>query len=66
LKIANTPDTEFLVQPELLSIQKGLQYKEGVKGVGLSGRNFTYRGYVNADGLREGAGISFFEDIGEI
>ena len=58
MKIANTPDTEYLIQPELLAISKGLQYKEGVKGVtNINKHPYTYRGYVNADGLREGVGI---------
>jgi hypothetical protein len=63
LKIANTPDTEYLIQPELLAISKGLQYKEVVKGVtNIKKYPYTYRGYVNADGLREGVGITFFDD----
>ena len=58
LYIANTPDTEYLIQPELFAISKGLQYKEGVKGVNnIDKIPYTYRGYVNADGLREGVGI---------
>jgi hypothetical protein len=28
LKVANTDDTEFLVQAELKAIKQGLQYKE--------------------------------------
>jgi len=28
LRVANTPDTEFLLQAELKAIQAGLQYKE--------------------------------------
>jgi hypothetical protein len=28
LKVANTPDTRFLLQAELKAIQQGLQYKE--------------------------------------
>lgn len=67
LKIANTPETEFLLQPELLAISRKLQYKEGVKGVSvISGRKFTYRGYVNADDLRECVGISAFDNPDEI
>ena len=61
LKIANTLDTEYLIQPELLAISKGLQYKEGVKVTNIFKQPFTYRGYVNADGLREGVGITTFD-----
>jgi hypothetical protein len=28
LRVANTPDTHFLLQAELKAIKKGLQYKE--------------------------------------
>jgi hypothetical protein len=67
LKIANTPETEFLLQSELLAISHKLEYKECIKGVSvISGRSFTYRGYVNVDGLREGVGISTFDTRGEI
>ncbi len=63
LKIANTPDTQYLIQPELLAISKGLQYKEGVKGdTNINKQPYTYRGYVNEDGLREGVGITTFDD----
>ena len=66
MKIANTPETEFMLQPELLAISKRLEYKEELKGfTPINKVPFTYRGYVNADGLRHGVGISTFDD-GEI
>ena len=52
LKIANTPDTHFLLQAELKSIQQGLEYEE-IEG----GNGVEYKGYVNKDGLPEGVGI---------
>jgi hypothetical protein len=48
LRVANTPETKFLIQAELRAIQQGLKYIE--KG------NY-YSGYVNQDGQREGVGI---------
>ncbi len=39
LKVANTPETEFLLQAELKAINEGLEYIE------MSGEGFTYRGY---------------------
>jgi hypothetical protein len=52
LRVANTPNTQFLLQPELRAIQQGLQYKEIQVNEEL-----TYNGYVNKDGLPEGVGI---------
>ena len=49
LKVANTPDTHFLLQAELKAIQQGLKYKEKE---GKSGSK--YKGYVNQDGKFEG------------
>ena len=45
LRVANTEDTEFLVQAELNAIKQGLQYKEKE---GKSGAK--YFGYVNQQG----------------
>ncbi len=59
--IANTPETMFLLQPELLAIKNRLEYKQNLKGVNGLGLPFTYRGYVNASNLREGVGISTFD-----
>jgi hypothetical protein len=42
LKIANTPDTHFLLQAELKAIKQGLQYKEKEYKDGSK-----YKGYVS-------------------
>ncbi len=42
LRVANTEDTEFLLQAELNAIKQGLQYKEEEYGNGIK-----YNGYVN-------------------
>jgi hypothetical protein len=42
LKVANTPDTHFLLQAELKAIKQGLQYREEER---KSGRK--YKGYVS-------------------
>jgi hypothetical protein len=52
LKVANTPDTHFLLQAELKAIQQGLEYREEEFKDGTK-----YKGYVNKDGLPEGVGI---------
>jgi hypothetical protein len=52
LKVANTPNSQFLLQAELKAIHQGLEYKE-IKY--LDGIRYT--GYVNKDGEREGVGI---------
>jgi hypothetical protein len=60
LRVANTPETKFLVQAELRAIQQGLKYIE---------KENDYYGYVNQDGQREGVGIdilpSFSKSYGE-
>ena len=45
LKIANTPDTHFLLQAELKAIQQGLEYEEIEWKDGSK-----YKRYVNKDG----------------
>jgi hypothetical protein len=47
LRVANTPNTQFLLQAELKAIQAGLDYKEIKYSNGG-----TYNGYVK-DGQRE-------------
>jgi hypothetical protein len=48
LRVANTPETEFLLQPELKAILAGLQYKEReVKHE--DGIDEIFKGYVNQD-----------------
>jgi hypothetical protein len=67
LRVANTPDTEFLVQAELntlkkvkgfFSLKKGLKYKE------KEYEGFSYKGYLNKDGQKEGVGILIWKDDG--
>ena len=52
LKVANTPDTHFLLQAEFKAIQEGLKYKEKELKNGKK-----YKGYLNKDGDFEGVGI---------
>ena len=52
LRVANSPNTQFLLQPELRAIQQGLQYREMKVDDELS-----YKGYVNTNGQREGVGM---------
>jgi hypothetical protein len=64
IRVANTPNTQFLLQAELRAIQNGLQYIEIEDEDGN-----TYKGYVDKDGKREGVGIRIFtsgyKDYGE-
>jgi hypothetical protein len=64
LRVANTPNTQFLLQAELRAIQNGLQYGEIQVNEEL-----TYKGYVDKDDNFEGAGmrihISGYKDYGE-
>lgn len=41
LRIANTPETHFLLQPELRAIQKGLRFGE------IGDGDDIYVGYIN-------------------
>jgi hypothetical protein len=52
LRVANTPNTQFLLQPELRATQQGLEYRERQVGDEL-----TYKGYINKDGQFEGVGL---------
>ena len=45
LRVSNTPNTQFLLQPELRAIQQGLEYREIQEN-----ERVTYKGYVNKDG----------------
>ncbi len=56
LKLANTPETRWLLQGELKAIKDGYVFKE------LEYENGNYRGYVNKDGKHEGVGIEIFND----
>jgi MORN repeat len=50
LRVANTPDTQFLLQPELRAIQQGLEYGQ------IKYSDGVYDGYIK-DGKKEGVGI---------
>jgi hypothetical protein len=52
LRVANTPNTQFLLQAELRAIQQGLEYK----WLTYEDR-VIYKGYINQDGKKEGPGI---------
>ena len=52
LRVANTPDTHFLLQAELNAIKQGLKYREEEYPSGD-----RYKGYWNKDGQLEGVGI---------
>jgi hypothetical protein len=54
IRVANTPNTQFLLQAELRAIQNGLQYGETRFPSGS-----IYNGYVK-DGKKEGVGITTF------
>jgi hypothetical protein len=54
IRVASTPNTEFLLQAELRAIQNGLQYKEA------QNEECTFKGYVDKDGNAEGVGITTF------
>ena len=62
LRVANTPDTEFLLQAELKAIQAGLQYKEIEYKHEEKGYEEIFKGYVNQDDQIEGPGIRIFSD----
>jgi hypothetical protein len=67
LRVANTPETQFLMQAELntlknvkgfFSLKKGLKYKE------KEFDKYSYKGYLNKDGQPEGVGIKIWKDDG--
>jgi hypothetical protein len=53
LKVANIKGNEWMLPIELYSINRGLAFGEMKDDTGN-----TYSGYLNADGLREGAGVT--------
>jgi hypothetical protein len=55
LRVANTPDTHFLLQAELNAIKQGLKYEEYEWEEGD-----RYKGYWNKDDQKEGVGIYIF------
>jgi hypothetical protein len=56
MKIANIKGNEWILPIELDSINRGLVFGEKKYS------NASYTGYFNADGLREGAGVTIFTD----
>ena len=52
LRVANTPNTQFLLQAELRAIHQGLQYRE----IQVH-KELRYHGYVNEEGHQEGVGM---------
>ena len=57
LKVANTPDTHFLLQAELKAIKQGLDYKEIENP-----SEIKYNRYVNKYVMPEGVGIIIYPD----
>ena len=57
IRVANTLNTQFLLQSELRAIHKGLKYKE----IEVN-ECFTYKGYVDKDGKWEGLGIRIWSN----
>jgi hypothetical protein len=67
LRIANDEEFQWLLQPELKAIKDGLIYVED-KFCLYHYNKAKYRGYLNAQGQRQGVGIVNFDackDIGE-
>ena len=69
LRIANDEEFQWLLQPELKAIKDGLIYVEDKDCVYYARyENSKYRGYLNAQGQRQGVGIvtgRFYLFIGE-
>ncbi len=57
IKIANTPDTHFLLQAELKAIKEGLKFEQYKYPNGN-----RYKGYFTFEGDRQGVGIFIFID----
>jgi hypothetical protein len=57
LRVANTPETEFLQQAELRAIEQDLEYVEAEVE-----KEWKYYGYINEDEQFEGVGIRIFTD----
>ena len=67
LHIANVEEFQWLLQPELKAIKDGLIYVED-KHFYYREFKSKYRGYLNAEGQRQGVGIvvtPIYKDIGE-
>ena len=54
--VANTKENEFLLQSEVLCINKELKYQE------YKYDNDIFRGYFNKEGQKEGVGVYIFEN----
>jgi hypothetical protein len=61
LRVANNPNTQFLLQAELRAIQMGLQFKEIQVDEEL-----TFKGYNDKDGNEEGVGMIISSDGSKI
>ena len=61
LHIANDEEFQWLLQPELKAIKDGLIYVED-KICHYDGYDGKYRGYLNAQGQRQGVGIVIDDD----
>jgi hypothetical protein len=57
LKIANTEEFQWLLQPELKAIKDGLTYFQDENFEDDEYLDYRYRGYRNSKGQRQGVGI---------
>jgi hypothetical protein len=67
IKIADSEEFLWLLQPELKAIKDGLKYGEK-QGFNSYGMKWNYRGYLNAYGQLQGVGIKtfkYYKEIGE-
>ena len=62
LQIADDESIEWLLQPELKAIQDGLTYVSWKEERG----HRRYRGYLNAQGQKQGVGIIWFDNLREL
>ena len=66
LKIAITKENYWLLQPELKAIKDGLKYVDEYVDCKNLFSSRGYRGYLNAQGERQGVGMNRFDsNIGE-
>ena len=62
LRIANYEEFQWLLQPELKAIKDGLIFVEDKDCVYYACEG-KYRGYLNAQGQRQGVGIMNYNDF---
>jgi hypothetical protein len=62
LHIANKEEFHWLLQPELKAIKDGLRYVED-KDCVYYGSDGKYKGYLNAQGQRQGVGIMNYRSV---